>query len=220
MSGNCFGIILIFPRSVLGGSIIVMVKRLKKGRGRQSASARAKQKYLQLRIQALIGVLSLIVIAGLGLVDRVTFATLTGSAKSSIVHHDIALEYPDRASAVFTLARKGHNALLIVQNDSSLPLKVSLPDVWSIAEAQAADLQTLKETSDVPTTSYTRWVLPSKARITFTGKSVPTSLTFVRNRSDRTAAITLHTIDLLSDVRNSRVLLLQESTLAEDLWGE
>lgn len=189
-------------------------------RGRKkSATARKKQRSLQLRIQSTIAVLALVVLVGLRYVDTITFATLKGTAAPSVVYHDVALEYQAKASAVFTLARKGENALLMVKNDSALPLKVSLPKVWQLTEVSGADIQILKETSDIPSASFIRWILPAGSRLTFLGRSVPTSLTFM-SPSSQPAAITLHTLDLIDGFQYSQVLLLQGSVKAQNLWEE
>lgn len=149
----------------------------------------------------------------LGVIDRVTFATLPGKAAESMPA-TIGIEYEQPLQLSVLIARKEQAGYAAILNQSDETIHVSMPSSWSRTEVTGVPIAQV--TSDIPVFGFTRWTLPAHSGLKMHLPQTPDSL-FFDSTSAATAAINLQTVDLTNLKADSRVVLLQKQVLVT-LW--
>jgi hypothetical protein len=181
---------------------------------KRAPAAIKKLRRLHLATQLTIAGSAIAVLLLLGVIDRVTFATLPGKAAEPLpatigIEHD----QPLRLSLLIARKEQAGYASFIHQSDETI--HVSVPSTWTRVEVTGVPIGQVR--SDVPVFGFTRWTLPAHAGVKMLLPEAPDSL-FFDSTSAATAAIDLQTVDLVNLRANSRVVLLQKQALVS-LWG-
>ncbi len=159
-----------------------------------------------------IAVLSIAVLSGLGLVDRLHFSTQKTDAKTP-VNRIIGIEHDGPASLTIVLARKNTAGLVSIENTSNAPVYLSLPDNWNRTEVSNTTIE--KVTNTKTQYSFLRWTLPAKAGMKMLLPEVPSSFTFLSPTGTSTVALTVHSVDVVDGTKETQVILLQKQAVAK-----
>lgn len=169
---------------------------------------------LALRVHVIIAVLSVGIIAVLGLVNR-SFSTQQTQADDQVKPQDIGIEHTVPASISVVLARKGPLGYVTFTNASADVVRVSLPTLWHRVEVQGAALADV--TGESPALGFVRWTIPAHAGMSLTMNTVPQALHFISTADEKTG-ILLRTIDLTTDATDRSLILLKHTDSTYKLW--
>lgn len=175
-------------------------------------SAASRKRRMHVRMHLTIAVLSIAVLSGLGLVDRMRFSTQKTDAKTPI-NRIIGIEHDGPASLTVVLARKNTAGLVSLENTSNAPVYVSLPDNWNRTEVTNTTID--KVTSSKTQYNFLRWTLPAKAGMKMLLPEVPSSFTFLSPTESNTVALTIHSVDVVDGTKETQVILLQKQAVAK-----
>ncbi len=173
-----------------------------------------EKKSLHLGMHLTIATSAILVLMLLGIVDRVTFATL-GSKAAEPTPMTIGIEHEGPVTLSVLVARKQLAGYTSIINQSNETVHISVPSDWKRSEVTGVPLADVVQ--DIPVFGFTRWKLPAHAGIKMLMDESPASL-FFDSSSLATAAINLQTIDLTNLRANSKVVLLKNQALVQ-LWG-
>ena len=168
-----------------------------------------------LGFQVFIAGSAAVVLLALGVVGQGTFAT-HGSKAADDLPATIGLDHSSPLSLSFLIARKGQTGYVNITNDSPDTIRVTVPAVWQRVEVQGAALKDV--TADIPAQDLVRWSLPGRASIRMVLSSVPSGVSFT-STAVSSAAVTVKSVDLLTEQIRTTVLLLRDRATT-GLWEE
>ncbi len=189
----------------------------KKTSARRSTAKRMVQKVTgwNLGMQIGIAVSAMALLALLGVVDRNIFSAALGTAKDpTIVAVDIGLEHDAPTAVDMLVARKGMLGHIEVNNTSTFPLEVSLPEGWERTEVRGGSIWLVVQSD--PEFGFVKWTIPAKMGMTLKTTQVPDEITF-HSPSGQTASIRVTSVDIQTEERHDRSLLFQNVAQTK-LW--
>jgi len=163
-----------------------------------------------LRSIGLHGTLAVAALALLLIVTASQSGRFSASTSSQTDTVDIAVEHREILSLHVQMSERDGQALVMIGQEGTETIAVSVPATWQRGEVRNASLDTI--TAEPPMLGFVRWQLPGNASVTFRVLHAPSQL-LLHNPTNVPLKVSFVRVDLETDTVQQDVILVQEEAV-------